>query len=78
MHEEQPGNTQYRRAVQPRQILIPVKLTNGKEQMISVPEIRDLIAGPHPPENQNTFTLNARKKTNKDPGEKTPVKNISR
>ena len=41
MQEEHAGNGKYRHAVQPGQMVIPARLTNGKRQVISFPAIEN-------------------------------------
>jgi hypothetical protein len=45
IQEEHPGNDHYRRAVQPGQIMIPARLTEGKMQQLQFPTIANQVAG---------------------------------
>ena len=45
IQEEHPGDDQYRRAVQPGQMVIPQKLAKGKPQSITFPKIENQKAG---------------------------------
>jgi hypothetical protein len=45
LQEEHPGDEIYRHAVQPGQMLIPSRLTEGKGQVITFPEIENQQAG---------------------------------